>query len=339
MSDKETTEVVNNEEVLDEASAADSLKPGAAPGESKAVMLDTFVALLAQLGKEDLSNLFNRTLEQIGQETSELPSQANADANRASVAMKSVKEDLDDLLDGDELSEDFKEKTSVIFEAALNTRINLETARLEEEFEARKTELEEKFNADLEEQIGTVLEDVSDKLDSYLNYVTEQWMEDNKIAIENSLRSDITEGFIAGLQNLFAEHYIEVPAEKVDVLGEMKAEIDSLKEKLNEALDKNADLEKNLEESEKQTAFNLASEGLVETQVEKFRSLSENVEYTDLESYTKKLSIIKEGLVNKKSSSTGLITEEIDGTEEIEESNKISGVMDLYAKAISKSVK
>lgn len=348
MNEKETPEIVDNGD-LQETAAVDTLNPGAGSGgtESKALMLATFTQLLAQLGKEDLSNIFNQVQAQFG------PNQApgavdNSAQNAATIQMKpsaatggAVKEDIDEMF-GEELSEDMKEKAGVIFEAAVNTRITIEEARLQEAFDAKVEELEESFNQRLEEETAAIFEDLTTKLDQYLDYCAEQWMEENKLAIENSLRADIAEGFIQGLHDLFAEHYIRVPDEKIDLVAEMKAELEEVKSKLNETLDEKIELETVINEATKQAAIDEVCEGLALTQAEKLRTLAEGLEYTDGDSYRKKLEIVKENIFKKtKTASTGLISEEIDGedTTEAGTTGYTAPGMDLYLQAIKKSVK
>lgn len=352
MAEKETQEVISNDELqIDEASAADTLKPGAGSGgtESKAATLATFTQLLAQLGKDDLSKIFNDVQAQYG--PNKAPgAEDKAAANRATVAMKpsdavgkgAWKEDIDEMF-GDDLTEDFKERAEVVFEAAINTRMNLEVARLEEEFEAKAAELEEAFEETLEEQTAALMEEMTDKLDQYLDYCVEQWMEDNRLAIENSLRADIAEDFMHALRNVFAEHYIAVPDEKIDLVAEMKAELDEVKSRLNETLDEKIALQSIIDEATKEAAIEEVSEGLAETQVEKLKTLAEGIDYTDADTYRKKLEIVKEQYFTKKSapSSTGLITEEIDG--EDDSATGTTGFtapgMDKYVQAIAKAVK
>ena len=348
MNEKETPEIVDNGD-LQETAAVDTLNPGAGSGgtESKALMLATFTQLLAQLGKEDLSNIFNQVQAQFG------PNQApgavdNSQQNLATIQTKpsaatggAVKEDIDEMF-GEELSEDMKEKAGVIFEAAVNTRITIEEARLQEAFDAKVEELEESFNQRLEEETAAIFEDLTTKLDQYLDYCAEQWMEENKLAIENSLRADIAEGFIQGLHDLFAEHYIRVPDEKIDLVAEMKAELEEVKSKLNETLDEKIELETVINEATKQAAIDDVCEGLALTQAEKLRTLAEGLEYTDGDSYRKKLEIVKENIFKKtKTASTGLISEEIDGedTTEAGTTGYTAPGMDLYLQAIKKSVK
>ena len=352
MAEKDTQEVISNDELqIDEASAADTLKPGAGSGgtEAKAATLATFTQLLSQLGKDDLSKIFNDVQSQFG--PNKAPgAEDKAASNRATVAMKpsdavgksAWKEDIDEMF-GDDLTEDFKERAEVVFEAAVNTRVNLETARLEEEYEAKAAELEEAFEAQLEEQTANLMEEMTNKLDQYLDYCVEQWMEDNKLAIENSLRADTAEDFMEALRNVFAEHYIRVPDEKIDLVAEMKAELDEVKTKLNETLDEKIQLQTIIDEASKEAAIEEVSEGLAETQIEKLKTLAEGIDYTDAETYRKKLEIVKEQYFTKKAApaSTGLITEEIDG--EDDSANGTTGFtapgMDKYVQAIAKAVK
>lgn len=351
MAEKETPEVVDNTELqIDEASAADTLKPGAGSGgtESKAETLATFTQLLAQLGKEDLSKLFNDVQSQFG--PNKAPgAEDKSDANRSTVAMKpsaavgkgAWKEDIDEIFGSDDLTEDFKEKASTVFEAAVEARCILEETRLQEQFETLAAELEEEFEQKLEETSTAMFEELSTKLDQYLDYVVEQWMEANELAIETKLRAEIAEGFMAGLQNLFAEHYITVPEDKLDVFAEMKAELDATKAKLNESIDEKLALQSVIDEATKEALLDEVSEGLAVTQSEKLRTLAEGLEFTDAETFKKKLEIVKENYFTEKklSVATGLITEEIDGTDEAVNESVLPASMSKYVETISKSIK
>lgn len=351
MAEKETPEIVDNTELqIDEASAADTLKPGAGSGgtESKAETLATFTQLLAQLGKEDLSKLFNDVQSQFG--PNKAPgAEDKSDANRSSVAMKpsaavgkgAWKEDIDEIFGSDDLTEDFKEKASTVFEAAVEARCILEETRLQEQFETLAAELEEEFEQKLEETSTAMFEELSTKLDQYLDYVVEQWMEANELAIETKLRAEIAEGFMAGLQNLFAEHYITVPEDKLDVFAEMKAELDATKAKLNESIDEKLALQSVIDEATKEALLDEVSEGLAVTQSEKLRTLAEGLEFTDAETFKKKLEIVKENYFTEKklSVATGLITEEIDGTDEAVNESVLPASMSKYVETISKSIK
>lgn len=368
MAEKETPQIVETEnlEQIEEGSAADTLKPGAGSagaGDSKSQTLAAFTALAAQLGKEDLSKFFNDMQAMFGPNKTPGGAEDKSGANKATIKAKpsaakgsgegavanppqgpgalSVKEDIDEMFGADDLSEEFKERAEVVFEAALNTRVILETARLEEEFEAMAAELEESFNEKLEEATASMFEELSGKIDQYLDYVVEQWMEENQVAVEAQLRTEIAEDFMAGLQNLFAEHYITIPEEKVDVFGELKAEVEDLKSKLNEALDEKIALETIVNEATKEALLDEVTEGLVVTQAEKLRTLAEGIEYSDADTFKKKLEIVKEQYFSEKkpAASTGLITEEIDGVDESVNESTIPAGMAKYVEAISKTIK
>lgn len=369
MANKETPEIVNEEDLQDfdtneideETASAATLKPGAGSNgtESKAQTLSTFTQLLSQLGKEDLSKLFNDVQAQYGPNKAPGAEDKSA-SNKASINAKpsaavgsggpsaadpmpklSVKEDVEEMFGADELTEDFRERAETVYEAALNTRLTIEQARLEEEFEAAVNQLEEEYEAQLEEQVAAVLENVTSKLDQYLEYAIEQWMEDNKLAVENSIRADIAEDFIHGLHNLFAEHYIRVPDEQIDLVAEMKAELDELKAALNETIDEKIALESIVNEATKEAALEEVSEGLAATQAEKLRTLSEGIEFSDAETYRRKLTIVKENYFSDKKlpTTTGLITETIDGTDDLSEETVIAPGMSKYVEAIAKSIK
>lgn len=336
----------NDIDVIDETAAADTLKPKAGSGgtESTAEKLSTFVQLASQLGKEDLSKFLNQSLAQIGHEADKIPAGAAA-KNKASINAKSVKEDLDELFsadeDGESLSEEFKDRAASIFEAVVATQITLETARLEEEFAAKEAELMEAMEEQLQEEANAIFETLAEKLDAYLDYCVDTFMEENALAITQDIRTDIAENFLHGLQNLFKEHYIEVPESKVDILGEMKAELDAAKAELNAVINENIELKSIAIDADKDAIFSEVSEGLVETQREKLRILSEGLEYTDSDSFKKKLEIVKESYFNKKKpvAETGLLNEAIDGeTEDLSESTKpaVTGAMAKYVEVAGK---
>lgn len=337
---QEAIKLLMSEEKIEEiTAAADTLKPKGAPGQSKAEMLSTFTSLMAQLGKEDLSKWMNDAIEQ-SKKGADGVSGDLAAKNKKSVAMK---ENVEEIFGEDEnLSEEFKDKATVIVEAVVNTKITEETVRLQEEFEAKEAELQEAFDESLQEQANEIFEEVVDKVDSYLNHVADSWLSENEVAIDSSIRTELAENFIQGLHNLFTESYVTVPDEEVDIIAEMKDQINSLSSQLNEVTDEKLELESIINNANKDSILDEASEGLAETQVEKLRSLSEGVDYVDNETYAKKLAIIKETFFKPtgEAKSTGLITEEIDGS--VEESNQeieMSQEMAQYAKAISKTVK
>jgi len=321
MSDKDTVE---------ESAGSETLKPGA--GSSTVEKLATFTSLLSQLKGEDLSHFLNDALAQIGKEAALTPS-ATAPGQTGMGQMPratlgAMKEDIAAMFADEDLTEEFKENASTLFEAAVTARINLETVRLEEEYaEALFEEVE-----DLKEEMTT-------KIDQYLDYVVEQWIEDNKLAIENSLRSEIAENFMEGLYNLFAESYINVPEDRIDVLGELQATIEELEAKLDESINTQLELQSVIDEATQEATFDEVSEGLAATQVEKLRTLAEGLEFNDAETYAKKLNIIKNKYFTegKKVVSTGVIAEE--AQELTEETSAVPAHMAHYVNSISRTVK
>jgi hypothetical protein len=241
-----------------------------------------------------------------------------------------MKEDLDALLGGENLSEEFVQKASTIFEAAV-------IARAEEVIAEAETELMEQFEAAIEE----VKEDLAAKVDDYLNYMVEEWVKDNEIAIEKGLRSEIVEDFITGLKGLFEEHYIDIPAEKVDVVEGLTAKVEELEDALNEQIKTAVEMKKELSESKKVEAIYAACEGLTQTQVEKLKSLAEGVEFTTEEEFGTKLTTLKEGyfkadvIVADSSALDEVLVEE----EKKEKILSDDPSINIYAKTISQTMK
>ena len=197
---------------------------------------------------------------------------------------KKMKEDVDSLFaDDSTISEDFKSKVSTIFEARVTDRVS----QIQEEIESKYADM-------LEEAITSVRNDLTEKVDDYLSYVVEQWMADNEIAIESGLRSELTDDFIAGLRNLFAEHYIDVPAEKVDLVDELAGKVEELESKLDEEIERGVEFKKALIESRKNELTRVVCENLTDTQVEKIKSLAESVEFSTEDEYKNKLETIRE---------------------------------------------
>ncbi len=241
---------------------------------------------------------------------------------------KTMKEDIDALFADDEtISEEFKSKVSTIFEARVQDRIS----QLEEETEAR-------YAGMLEEAVESIKQDLTEKVDDYLSYIVEQWMEENQIAIESGLRAEMTEDFIAGLRNLFAENFIDVPADKVDLVEELAAKVEELEGQLNEEIDRGVSYAKALVESRKSELTREVCEGLTATQVEKIKSLAESVEFSTEDEYKEKLETIREnyfpsGIV--KASEAQLQEEVTDGSEKQVVSN--DPLVAAVANAISKT--
>lgn len=200
-----------------------------------------------------------------------------------------VSEDVAALINGEELTEEFKTKAATIFEAAVVNRVKAEVAKLEEEFDTK-----------LAEQVESIKEGLVDKVDGYLNYVVEQWMTDNELALENGMKTDIMESFVVGMKNLFMEHYIEVPAEKYDLVGELEEEVQTTKSKLDEQLAANVELNKQINEMKRVSSIDDFCADLADTDAEKFKGLAEELAYDDAESFKTKLQTIKENYFGKK---------------------------------------
>jgi hypothetical protein len=198
-----------------------------------------------------------------------------------------VSEDVAALTSDETLSEEFKTKAATIFEAAVVARVKQELAKIEEEFDTQ-------FETQLQEEVEKIAEGMIEKVDGYLDYVVEQWMKENEIALESGIKSEITENFIGGLKTLFEEHYIEIPEEKFDVIGELEAKAADAEEKLNEALASAIELKKQLDEAKKTEVVRELQAGLTETEVEKFQSLASEIVFESAESYKEKLATIRE---------------------------------------------
>jgi hypothetical protein len=236
---------------------------------------------------------------------------------------KGMKEDIDALLQGEQLSEEFVSKATTIFEARVIDRVN----QIEEQ-------IEERYASMLEEAVDAIKTDMEDKVNDYLSYVVEQWIESNEIAIETGLRSELTEEFISGLRNLFAEHYIDVPAEKVDIVEELAEKVQELEMKLNEEIDRNIQINRSLTESRIEQITYEVSDGLTDTQVEKIKSLAESVEFSTEEEYKQKLETLRENYFPsgvKKANVSQL-------HEQVEESGDKVVISDTYVAAVSKAI-
>jgi len=234
-----------------------------------------------------------------------------------------VKEDVDALINGeDNLSEEFKTKAATIFEAAIKSKVGAEIDRLEEE-----------FAKNLEEAKETAKSELTEKVDSYLNYVVEEWMKENELAIEKGVKGEIAEDFITGLKQLFEDHYIDIPDEKYNVLESQATEIDELKGKLNEATSKIVELNKEVGEQTKSSIFESVSDSLADSEKEKFKGLVESIEYENADSYKEKLETIKESyFVKEKAQNNVTETNDAEGGQ-----IDMTGPMSAYTAAISRT--
>ena len=287
-------------------------------------------AKIAEIMEESkLLGLVEDTDEEIESEEIESEDTESDDINTP-VVEESIKvdisQDVDALMFGESLSEEFRAKATTIFESAVVARVKEEVAHLNIEFEEK-----------LAEQVDSITEGLVDKIDGYLDYVVEQWIENNEIALEHGLKSDIMESFITGMKGLFEEHYIDVPEEKYDVIGEMEAKIDALESKLDEQFERNVELKKSLSESVRKEIVSIVSEGLTSTETEKFSALVEELSYDDEESFKTKVQTIRENYFTGKSSSVLVESVVTDSpVEEINESKytNIDPTVAAYAQAL-----
>lgn len=284
-------------------------------------------------------------IEDTSAENNTKPTGDAAASNKASVAAKpsaassSMKEDVAAMLDGFDLSEEFKTQATTLFEAAVASRVAEERVSIEEEFAAKEEQLAESF----EQAKVELVEEVSAKVDEYLNYVVKEWMESNKVAIEHSLRTELTEDLIAGIKAVFEEKHVTLPEEQVDVVEQLAGRVEELEAELNAKIDENISLSAALGESTKKEVFDNVSEGLALTQVEKFRTLAEGVDFEDAESYAQKLQIVKEQYFGEKKATPAALIEEREMVELTEEKAtpavSAADPVSKYVTAISRTIK
>lgn len=318
-------------EELDEDSVSDNVDTSPLEGMSKINAMSVMMKAMASMGDDQWVDFFNNSMAQIGHEADGLDPSLAAKA-AASTAMKgAIKEDIAAVFGSDDLSEEFREKASVLFESAVNTRVALIEAEIQEQYEEMLTE-----------ELAVVNEQLIEQIDDYLSYVVEQWAEDNQVAIERSIAAELSENFIVELGNLFREHNFNIPEDKVEVTEMLADKVDALEEELNATLVNNIELTTIVEELQKEVLIRELSENLSPVQAEKFKTLVEGFELDDVDQYVSKLETIKEHHFGQKTSrkSTQLITEEIEYTEDelAEEANKsVSPSMKPFVEALKKT--
>ena len=239
-----------------------------------------------------------------------------------------IKADVDALVGDSDLSEEFKQKAATIFEAAIKAKVKEESQRLQGEYETKLKEDTESHKAEMVE-----------KVDSYLNYVVEEWMKENQIAIERGIKGEIAEDFIGGLKKLFEDHYIDVPDEKYNVLEDQASKIEDLEKKLNEEIEKNVKLNKDNGELKKEDIIKASSEDLTDVEAEKFNKLAEEVEYSSEEDFTSKVKTIKESYFGAKEEAKSNDIDDVavgDGSEQVDPAD-LTNSMAAYTAAISKT--
>ena len=288
---------------------------------TKAGMINAMYAQMSGMKKDQLTAAYKKMQEDLGLEDFE-----ESDAVELPETSYDFSDDLNALVESEQtLSDEFKAKTAVIFETAIRSKLTEEVERLEDEYQSR-----------LEEELNTTRSDLVEKIDSYLNYVVENWMEENKLAVENGLRTEIAEGFMNNLRELFVESYIDVPESKVDLVDELAEQVEDLEEKLNVQTANMLEMNESLETFQRQTIIREASRDLAETQVEKLASLVESLDFEDEESFAQKVRTVKESYFKKNVKETEEITEDWSADDEPVE---VNAVMSQYLNAIKKTSK
>ena len=219
-----------------------------------------------------------------------------------------VKEDIDAIVSGEELSEDFKTKAATIFEAAVS-------AKVISEVNDRLQIFEDEYTKELSEAKEEHMTNMSEKIDGYLNYVVEEWMKENELAVEKGIRSELVEDFMTGLKNLFQENYIDIPEEKVDLVDDLFEKVEELETKLDESINTNVEVKKELAKFKKEEVLRSVSEELAETEKEKLTKLADGIDYEDDSQYQEKLEVLRENYFPKTSDTPQTITEDVENTE------------------------
>ena len=332
------------EQVAEEQVEEEDIKEISVPS-TKTAMIKQLFDKVNGLKKEEVSKRFKDLLDVIEAEDlgGEDPSTASPEGDKVAIGKKkkkvkvampeiNVKEDIAALVQGEELSEEFKSKAATIFEAAVHQKVM-------EVSSEKVDELEKEYQENLQEEIVSFRDELTEKVDGYLNYVVEEWMKENELALESSMRSEITEEFMAGLKNLFTEHYIEVPEEKVDIVENLFDKVEELEEKLNSQIQENIKTTSELNEYRKNKILEEVCEDLADTQAEKMKSLVEGVTVEEnSEDFENKVKMIKESYFPNQVKQDENIEQEdvVSGEEVSEETPKMNNIMEAYSKAIAR---
>ena len=263
------------------------------------------------------------------EETSEEEVVAEATDEEEISAEYSIEEDVNALFAGEELSEEFQDKARTIFETAIKTKAAEITEAVKAEYEAQ-----------LAEEVASVKSELVERVDSYLEYVAQEWMSENQIAIEHGLKTEMTESFLVGMKSLFEDHYVSIPEERYDVIESMVDKLDEMESKLNEQINKNVALNKRLAESVADVIFAEVSEGLAVTQKEKLASLAENVEFDGEETYREKLVTLRNSYFSEGATSAQReVAEEVEVVEESQQTQSVSPLMESYLSVLQRASK
>ena len=343
----------SDEEILDEAKAKvkeededeaeegdgeeeeEEVEEAVSVPKTKAGMVKAIYDQLNTMKKAELSDSFSKIMgstiteeeeEEDDEEKEEVPE--NKKLSKENLELN-VEEDIAAIVNGEDLSEEFKSKASTIFEAAVSAKVISEVNQ-------RVEKLEEDYKKELSEAKDEYQKTLTEKTDGYLNYVVEEWMKENELAVEKGIRSELVEDFMSGLKNLFTEHYIDIPEEKVDLVDDLFEKVEDLEQKLDESINANVETKQELSKYKKQEKLREVTEDLADTEKEKLEKLSEGVDYEDDEQYKEKLEVIKENYFPKVTKeTTQTITEEVENNEtEIVE--QVEASVEFYANRLKK---
>ena len=325
-------EEVDEEEVAEEK---EEVEEAVSVPKTKAGMIKALYNQLNGMKKSDLSDSFSKIMG------STLAEEEEADEDEEETPMENkklkkedleidVKEDIEAIVNGEDLSEEFKTKASTIFEAAVSAKVLSEVNQ-------RIDELETSYKKEITDAKEEHLSTVTEKVDGYLNYVTEEWMKENELAVEKGIRSELVEDFMTGLKNLFTEHYIDIPEEKVDLVDDLFEKVEELEQKLDESINTSVDIKKELAEYKKAETLREVSEDLADTEKEKLGKLADGIDFEDKSQYSEKLEVIKENYFPKQQKET--ITEELENTEVEEQDSSepsVDPVMKRYVSSLTR---
>ena len=300
---------------------------------TKQEMKDKMAEMMTKMGemkKDDLMAAYSSMNAMMNKDEMKEPTEeekSKSEAVEKRVKDIDVKEHVDALMNGEgDLSEEFKRKAATVFEAAVKSKVRDEVSRIEDD-----------YRKDLDENINANKDELTEKVDTYLNYVCEEWTKENELAIERGLKGEIAEDFISGLKQLFEDHYIDIPNEKYDVLEAQSEKISQLEAKLSETIEKNVSMKSNNAQLVREQVISEMSTDLAETEIEKFKSLTEDVDFTDEDSYKEKLETLKENYFPKVKT---VVAETVDNVETGNAQDiDVSNSMTAYMSAIGRVAK
>ena len=328
----------DEEEVKDDDEEEKEVEEAVEIPKTKAGMMKAIYDSLNGMKKAELSDSFTQIMGATLSEEDEEDGDDDDEEEKPVISKKlskedleiDVKEDIDAIVSGEELSEDFKTKAATIFEAAVS-------AKVISEVNERLQSFEDEYTKELSEAKEEYLTNMSEKIDGYLNYVVEEWMEENELAVEKGIRSELVEDFMTGLKNLFQEHYIDIPEEKVDLVDDLFEKVEELETKLDESINTNVEDKKELAKFKKEEVLRSVSEELAETEKEKLTKLADGIDYEDDSQYQEKLEVLKENYFPKTSDAPQTISEEVENTETEENTKEhVDPSISRYVKAMKR---